>query len=277
MLSRTLDTATTEVRLARTPEDILEAQRVRYDVFYKEYGAKPGSQDIADLERDFDLYDEHADHLVVVDCIDGVDKIVGTYRLLRRPAAEKCGQFYTSGEFDIACLLNADMSVLELGRSCVLPAYRTRPILNLLWQGIADYITEHEIDLMFGCASLHGTDIDDIAVPLSYLYHNHLSPEDLRPRALNGRYVDMNRIPADDLNMKRAFAALPPLLKGYLRLGGTIGDGAVIDTQFNTTDVCVIVQTHLVTQRYRNHYERKLQKTMHGASDDAAAPAGETV
>ena len=265
------DNETTIVRLARSSEEVLEAQRVRYDVFYKEYGAKPSSAVIREMEIDFDNYDHHADHLVVIDRIDGREKIVGTYRLIQENAAKKCGQFYSSSEFDISCLEKSALSVLELGRSCVLPAYRTKPILNLLWQGIADYITEHEIDIMFGCASLHTININEIAEPLSYMYQNHLSPDDLRPRALEDRYVDMNILSSDAFNPKKAFATLPPIIKGYLRLGGTIGDGAVIDEQFNTTDVCVVVQTHLLTQRYRNHYERKLQKTMHGAESDSAA------
>jgi putative hemolysin len=263
--------ASPKVRLVRNAEEIVEAQRLRFDIFYKEYGARPDNEEIQRLERDFDRYDDYADHLVVTDTIQGEDVIVGTYRLLQQDAAERCGEFYSSSEFDISCLLNSGKSVLELGRSCVLPAYRTRPVLNLLWQGIADYITEHNIDLMFGCASLHTIQISEIEEQLSYMHHNHLSPKHLRPRALDDRYVDMDIIPAEQINVKRAFASLPPIIKGYLRLGGTIGDGAVIDEQFNTTDVCVIVQTHLLTQRYRNHYERKIQRSIPGQRLDESS------
>ncbi len=251
------------IRLAETEQEIEAAQRLRYNVFYEEYGAK-ASEETKKLQLDKDDYDDYADHLIVIDHAKSNgsgEKIVGTYRLLRRDAADRYGQFYTSDEFDLSPLLGADISLLELGRSCVLPEYRTRPIMQLLWQGIADYITDHNIELMFGCASLHTTEIDSVSEALSYLHHNHLAPENLRPRALNGRYIDMNIIPEAELNMKEAFKALPPLIKGYLRLGATIGDGAVIDEQFNTTDVCIVVQTNLVTDRYRKHYERKIQKT----------------
>tara|TARA_X000001036_G_scaffold438081_1_gene484996 strand:- start:1623 stop:2456 length:834 start_codon:yes stop_codon:yes gene_type:complete len=252
------------VRLAENSAEIEEAQRLRYKVFYEEYGAV--ANDIMRNSRmDMDEYDEFADHLVVVDNSHGdKERIVGTYRLLQREGASKVGQFYSESEYDIAPLLNSDKSLLELGRSCVLPDFRTRPVLQLLWQGIADYISDFDIDLMFGCASLHSTDIKSISKPLSYLHHYHLSPETIRPRALKGRYINMDIIPQDDINARRVFAELPPLIKGYLRVGASIGDGAVIDEQFNTTDVCIVVQTHLVTDRYRKHYERKIQKTIPG-------------
>lgn len=256
------------VRLARTSGEIEAAQRLRYEVFYEEFGARPDSE-TRRTRMDKDEYDDYADHLIVIDHSNGPDlgRIVGTYRLLQRSGAEKCGKFYSSSEYDLSTILSSGVTLLELGRSCVLPEYRTRPILQLLWQGIADYVSDNSIDLMFGCASLHGTDIRNIAAPLSYLYHHHLAPEALRPRALRKRYINMNIIPKEDINMRRAFAALPPLIKGYLRLGGTIGDGAVIDEQFNTTDVMIVVQTELVTSRYRRHYERKIQKPMSGYAE----------
>lgn len=251
------------IRLARSPEEIREAQRLRYLVFYEEYGAHP-TPETRQSGLDIDQYDDYTDHLIVVD--DGtkgsMPRIVGTYRLLQKEAADRCGQFYSCSEFDIHPLLDSKLNLLELGRSCVLPAYRTRPVLQLLWQGIADYITDHDIDLMFGCASLYGTDIDALAEQLSYLYHYHSSPPALNPRALENRYVNMNIISKDQLDAKRVFTKLPPIIKGYLRIGGTIGDGAVIDEQFNTTDVCVVMQTGLLTDRYRNHYERKMQRAM---------------
>ena len=258
------------VRLAQTPDEIEQAQRLRYQVFYDEYGALPDSQ-MRESQLDIDEYDAYADHLVAIDVSEGKEHIIGTYRLLQRASAEKVGQFYSSSEYDIDPLLTSGKTLLELGRSCVLPSFRTRPVLQLLWQGIADYISDHDIDLMFGCASIHSTDIKSISKPLSYLHHYHLSPETLRPRAIKGRYINMNIIPQEDINARRVFAELPPLIKGYLRVGATIGDGAVIDEQFNTTDVCIVVQTHLVTDRYRKHYERKIQKTIPGKPDTEKA------
>lgn len=254
----------TSVRLASCAEEITSAQRLRYQVFYQEYGAVPSPQMLAE-GRDFDIFDNIADHLIVVTHDqDDKEHIVGTYRLLRQDVVGKSGNFYSSEEYDLSPLLKSDLSLLELGRSCVLAEYRTKPILNLLWQGIADYITEHNIDLLFGCASFQGTDISVLAEQLSYLHHFHSTPEDLRPRALADRFVNMNLIAKDRINERRVFNSLPPLIKGYLRVGATIGEGAVVDPQFNTTDVCIVVQTSALTQRYRKHYERKIQKTLPG-------------
>lgn len=248
------------VRLAESDAEIEAAQKLRYRVFYEEYKAQP-SPEITAQKRDFDEYDGYADHLVVIDHEGGPNNIVGTYRLLRREKADECGQFYSSHEYDLSQLLSSGASLLELGRSCVLPDYRAGSVLQLLWQGIAHYILDHKIDLMFGCASLHNTDVASLAGPLSYMYHYHLAPQGLRPRAVEGRFIDMNIIPKDDLNPRAMFAELPPLIKGYLRIGALIGDGAVIDPVFNTTDVCIVAQSHMVTKRYRNHYERKTQKS----------------
>ena len=263
------DTGTVSIRLARTQAEIESAQRLRYEVFYEEHGAKPSPEMLA-IRRDFDAFDTLADHLIVVFEHAGGETIVGTYRLINQEAAKRYGQFYSSAEYDLAPLLNSDAKLLELGRSCVLPQYRTRPIMQLLWQGIAEYVTDHRIDLLFGCASLHGTDLQANAKALSYLYHYHLAPADLRPRALGARYENMNILPKESLNPREVFSDLPPLIKGYLRVGARIGDGAVIDAQFNTTDVCIIMQTNLVTSRYRKHYERKIQKPLPGGETDAA-------
>lgn len=249
------------VRLTEDQSEIEASQRLRYAVFYEEFGAVP-NEAMAREKRDMDEYDAITDHLIVLDTSlpAGTEQIVGTYRLLRREVAEKHGHFYTSDEYDISSLLDSGAVLLELGRSCVLAPYRTRPVLQKLWEGIAHYVADHEISLMFGCASLHGTDVGALEDQLSYLYHYHLAKPDLCPRAVAGRYVDMNLKPKDAIDAKRAFASLPPLIKGYLRLGAMIGDGAVVDPQFNTTDVCIVMPTHQVTDKYVNHYRRKTQK-----------------
>ncbi len=245
------------VRLALSPAEVEAAQRLRYKVFYEEYKAIADEKTAANL-MDVDEYDAVTDHLVVLDTTlpDGPGQIVGTYRLLRREVADKFGKFYTSDEYDIGPLLSSGAVLLELGRSCVLPPYRTRPVLQKLWQGIAHYVADHKIGLMFGCASLHGTDIDALKTQLAYLYHYHLATPELCPRAVPSRYVDMNLMAKEDINVKEAFISLPPLVKGYMRLGASIGNGAVIDRQFNTTDVCIVMPTHLITEKYFKHYQR---------------------
>ncbi len=254
------------VRLAQTPEEITEAQKIRYAVFYDEYGAKP-CDDMRAQKRDFDDFDDITDHLIVLVKNEDTkqETIVGTYRLLRQNVVEQhgCG-FYSDSEYDLQRLTGSPNNLLELGRSCVLPDYRTKPILNLLWQGIADYITEHKIDILFGCASFHGTSVSDVERQLSYLHHYHSAPDDIAPTALDGCYVNMGVLDKDQIDERRTFASLPPLIKGYLRLGASIGHGAVVDKQFNTIDVCIVVQTSLMTERYRKYYERKIQRAMPG-------------
>jgi putative hemolysin len=188
--------------------------------------------------------------------------VVGTYRLIQREASERIGRFYSADEYNITPILAFRGRMMELGRSCVDAAYRTRSVMQLLWRGIAAYVFKHQIDLMFGCASLPGTDPDALATELTYLYHNHLAPPALRPRALPERYVEMRRVDPETLDVRRAVMLLPPLIKGYLRLGGFVGDGAVIDRQFNTTDVAVVVKTDLVTDKYYRHYERQLREAL---------------
>ncbi|HWI29711.1 MAG TPA: GNAT family N-acyltransferase [Stellaceae bacterium] len=247
-----------QVRLAETLGDVDAAQTLRYRVFYEEMGARPTSE-MARLGRDFDNFDGVCDHLLVIDHArgSGAEAVVGTYRLIRRPAAQRHGRFYSAAEYDIGKIAAYPGEILELGRSCVDASARNRPTMQLLWRGIASYVFHYDIALMFGCASLPGTDPDALALPLSYLYHHHLAPAEIRPRALPERYVDMRRLAAEAIDPARALAELPPLLKGYLRLGGFVGDGAVIDHQFNTTDVCIVVKTDLVTDKYYRHYERQ--------------------
>ncbi len=247
-----------EIRIGSSEVDILASQALRYRIFYEEMSAKP-TPEMAAVHRDFDEFDTVADHLQVIDrdLGDGPESVVGTYRLMRREQAEIHGRFYSIGEYDISPLTDLKCEILELGRSCVDERYRTRRVMELLWRGIAAYVFHYDIGIMFGCASLPGTDIETLALPLSYLHHYHQAPLELRPRALADQYVDMNLIPKDKIDRKAGLLAVPPLVKGYLRLGGYVGDGAVIDPQFNTTDVCVVVKTDQVTGRYYKHYARR--------------------
>jgi putative hemolysin len=251
------------VRIAATPAEIDASQALRYRVFFEEMGATAPAALVA-ARRDRDMFDTVADHLIVVDHAigPGPEGVVGTYRLIREEAAAQAGRFYAAGEYDIDPLMTFPGRKLELGRSCVDAGYRNRAAMQLLWRGIAAYIFVHHIDIMFGCASLPGTDPDAIAMELTYLYQNHLAPPALRPRALGHRMIDMRRLPPDSFDPRRAQALLPPLVKGYLRLGGYIGDGAVIDHEFNTIDVAVVVKSDLITDRYYRHYERRLRDAL---------------
>lgn len=250
------------VRLAASEEERDAAQALRYSVFFEEMGARPDER-ARRTRRDVDAYDDAADHLLVIDhSRKGPEKVVGTYRLLRSAAAAKVGGFYSSSEYDISPLTDFPGNLLEVGRSCVARDYRGRSAMQLLWRGIASYIFLHRIDVLFGCASLRGTQPDLLNDELTWLYRNHLAPPALRVRARPERYVEMQRTDPALLDRRECLSRLPPLIKGYLRLGGYIGDGAVVDEQFNTTDVAVLVKSELLADKYYRHYERRLRDAL---------------
>jgi putative hemolysin len=247
--------ASLELRVAESTAEIEAAQALRFRVFYEELNAQP-TPEMAAKRRDFDSFDPYCDHLIIIDHDKGAgaDGIVATYRLMRREQARRRGQYYSIDEYDIAPLVNYPGEILELGRSCVDPAYRTKAAMGLLWKGIADYILHYNIGVLFGCASFPGTDPEEHKVALSYLYHRHLAAPEYRARALPERYVSMDMVPLDQIDEKRAFLSLPPLIKGYLRLGGFVGDGAVVDPQFGTVDISVVVVHDLIKNKYTKHY-----------------------
>lgn len=246
-----------EVRLTRSTEDIAAAQRLRYQVFYEEMAALP-SPEMARLGLDFDQFDTLCDHLMVFDRArpEG-EQAVGTYRLLRREVAQMHGGFYSASEYDLQPMLDyvgATGGLLELGRSCVHRDYRTNATIQLLWRGISTYIADHGISFMFGCASFPGVEPHEHALALSYLYHHHLPPQEWRVRALPDRFEPMNLLPAEQINLRAALQGLPPLIKAYLRLGAYIGDGAVIDRQFGTTDVFILLPVERIAPKYHNRF-----------------------
>ncbi|HKQ44653.1 MAG TPA: GNAT family N-acyltransferase [Rhizomicrobium sp.] len=250
-----------EVRLAETDHEVEQAQRLRYVVFYEEMSAIP-SPKMRELRRDFDKYDDVCDHLLVVDRDahdeDGQPMVVGTYRLTRERDAMRAGGFYTASEYDLSAMLNglpAGTKYLELGRSCVLKSYRSRPgTMQLLWKGLLAYVARFDIDLMFGCASLPGTDVTEMALPLSYLHHFHPMPEHLRVKARPELFVDMNRLAKDQVDARDGLRSMPPLLKGYVRAGCCIGEGAVVDRQFGTTDVFIYFPVSGLDPRYKSRF-----------------------
>ena len=251
------------LRQAAGADEIQACQRLRYRVFYEELSATPIG-DMAERRMDYDRFDAICDHLVVVrrgvaaegDGIRVSDgELIGTYRLLRQDVAEASGGFYTQGEFDIAPLLAAhsQLRFLELGRSCVLKPYRTKPVVELLWQGIWNYVRAHDVHVMLGCASLEGTDPDQHALSLSFLAEA-TAPDEWKVHAHVDRRIEMRRLPRARIDQRQALRLLPPLIKGYLRLGCYIGDGAVVDRQFNTIDVLIILPVAAINARYFAHF-----------------------
>lgn len=260
-----------EIRLADSEREVAASQALRYAIFYGEMGAKTTPR--AEMsELDFDPYDEFCDHLLVIDKERSTAQdpcVVGTYRLLRGEVADEYAGFYSESEFDLHALIARSPQVLELGRSCIDANYRSRGTMQLLWRGIAEYVFEHSIKYLFGCASFPGTDPAAIRLPLAYLYHHHMAPKAIRTHALNERHVEMNAMSIERIDVAQALRELPPLIKGYLRVGGTIGDGAVIDYDFNTIDVNIIVETANVTAKYLNHYTRDSENAarFHASAD----------
>jgi putative hemolysin len=277
-----------EVRLARSRRDIRRAQRLRFQVFYQEMSAKPQGTTLL-RRRDVDRYDRICDHLLVVDrtpLANGqggwrAPRVVGTYRVLRQSVAERNGGFYTQGEYDIAPLIarKPELSFMELGRSCVLKPYRNKRTVELLWHGLWTYVREHRVDVMIGCASFEGVEPAEHALALSFLHHHALAPEEWRVRAHADQYVSMNLLARDKVDMKAALKAMPPLIKGYLRLGAMVGDGAVIDRQFGTVDVCMILPVAKIDPRYFAHFgapdEQVSRVDRRAGSTDAVGSATE--
>ncbi|MAY31135.1 MAG: GNAT family N-acetyltransferase [Rhodovulum sp.] len=247
-----------ELRLAATPEDIRAAQHLRYRVFVQELGGDGAMVD-HDAQLEMDAFDPVYDHLLLLDRRRGDtvrDRVVGVYRLMRSDRVAEAGRYYCEDEYDLSVLKASGRRLLELGRSCVDAEYRGGTAMLHLWSGLARYVADHDIDILFGVASFHGTDIGALKQALSFLYHNHLAPEDVRVRAVADHFQPMDLLPPDQIDRKEAVVQIPALIKGYLRLGGTVGDGAFIDHAFNTTDVCLIMDTARMTAGANAKYKK---------------------
>ena len=247
-----------EVRLAQSADDIAAAQRLRYQVFFEEMSADPTALSRA-RRRDEDSFDAICDHFLVVDRTAGPDHpVIGTYRVLRDDVAARRGvTFYTQREYDLSTLFSAKGSqvrFMELGRSCVLKPYRNRRTVELLWHGLWTYVRQNAIDVMIGCASFQGTEPAAHAMALSFLHHHARAPAGWSVRAHEDLFQDMDLVAADQIDRRAALKAMPPLIKGYLRLGAFVGDGAVIDYQFGTTDVLIILPVERIRPRYFAHF-----------------------
>ena len=239
------------VRLARSKSEVRAAQELRHRVFF---AARQN-----DAGGDEDRFDEHCDHLLVLDHaieMGAKDRIVGTYRLLRQDRAVRAGGYCSQSEFDVASLIGCHPArrFLELGRSCVLPQYRSKRTAELLWQGIWAYCRSHSIDVMFGCASFAGTVPVRHALPLSFLYHHARAIGEWAVEPVSKLAVLADLVPAEAVQAKQALFAMPPLVKGYLRLGAKFSRHAVIDPEFGTTDILVILRTEDISARYLSHY-----------------------
>ncbi|MBB1498637.1 GNAT family N-acetyltransferase [Paracoccus sp. MC1862] len=249
------------VRLGGDDSDLRAAQRLRYRVFVQELGGDgPMVDHEAGLERD--EFDAMVDHLMLVDTRRDPaagDHVIGAYRLLRSDVAERFGRYYSESEYDLSPLKASGRRLVELGRSCVDPAFRGGSGMFLLWNALADYVLDNRIDILFGVASFHGTDVAPLAQALSWLHHRHLAPPELRPVARPPHFQRMDLVAPESLNRQAAIAAMPALIKAYLRLGGVVGEGAWLDHDFNTTDVFLLMDTAAMSDRHRRYYQDRWQ------------------
>jgi len=248
-----------KVKLATSPEEFCAAQRLRYDVFVKELGGK-GSLVDHDNQLERDNYDPYCDHLLLYDEARNAQNgnaVVGVYRILTSERAGELGRFYSEDEYDLDVLKSSGRKLMELGRSCLHPEYRGGTAMLHLWQALSHYIMKRDIEILFGVASFHGTQVNAIKEPLSLLYYNHLAPRELRVVAKHPHNQPMNLIVPHELNKKRAILAVPALIKAYLRLGGFVGEGAFVDRAFNTTDVCLVLDTTKLSERQKQIYGQR--------------------
>jgi putative hemolysin len=247
-----------ELRFAQNSQDLRAAQRLRYRVFIEELGSD-GKMVDHDLQLEIDEFDPSYDHLMLIDKArsdDPLEQCVAVYRLLADDKAAELGRFYTEDEYDLAKLKASGKRLLELGRSCVAREYRGGTALFHMWSGLAKYVFGSGFDILFGVASFHGTDVGKLAAPLSLLHDRHLAPENLRVRTRNAHFQRMDLMPIEDIDRREAMLAVPALIKAYLRLGGTIGEGAFVDHAFNTVDVCLILDVNQVSERQKDMYTR---------------------
>ena len=255
-----IDAGRYTVRLAESEEDVAAAQRLRYRVFVDEMGATPHPEHAGE-RRESDRFDAWCDHLLLIDNesaeADVERGVVGVYRLLRGARARQGIGFYGASEYDLSLLENYPQETLELGRSCVDAGHRGGAGMHLMWAGLGQYVGEHGVAIMFGVASFHGTDTMRIAQALSYLHHNHLAPPDLRVTARPDSRVAMDILSPGEVDQTEAMRQMPPLIKAYIRLGGFVGEGAWVDHDFNTVDVCLLMDTARMVGRYHKFYSRQ--------------------
>ncbi len=252
------DSTRFEVRLASSDADVAAAQRLRYKVFVEEMGAAATPEEQAE-RREKDRFDPYFEHLLLIDrdrdC-DPADAAVGVYRLMRGSVAKQGIGFYGASEYDLSKLESLDRETLELGRSCIHKDYRGGLGMHALWDGLGEYVVEHGVEILFGVASFHTADPKPIEEALSFLHHHYLAPENLRVTARPENAIAMDRIDRDEIDKLRALRKVPSLIKAYLRLGGFVGEGAWVDHEFNTVDVCLIMDTALMADKYREFYGR---------------------
>ncbi len=259
-----------EVRLTRNKEERKQVRQLRYQVFCLEEGASATEEQRA-LGEEYDAYDRFAEYMAVFH--NG--RVVGTYRIIDRNAAEKMGGFYTETEFNLTKIKKYHGNIAEMSRACVEKSYRDNAlVMRMLWAGLGELILRRKIGVLFGVASFVGTNPARSAQAISYLYYNHLTPLRLRATVIPENFADginpklsrMNILPREFVDAADAKSEMTPLIKGYLRLGATFGKGVFIDAPFNSYDVFVMIETRKMNATYQKHFLGR--ENALGAPDD---------
>ncbi|AEI41485.1 GNAT family N-acetyltransferase [Paenibacillus mucilaginosus] len=237
------------VRLAQGEHEIEQALRLRYSVFVEE---ERNLQMRSEAGLETDAYDAYCDHLIVVD--EETQRVVGTYRLLPGPRAGSAIGFYSESEFNLDSFTVDRMHTLELGRSCIHPEYRGGRTIGLLWEGIADYITKHDLHYLIGCASMHLRTIEETNLIYTMLKRKDILTDRFGVRPLETHRIAGLKTVETDLEEKEVFRMLPPLMKGYQWLGAEIGGDPAYDSIFGTVDFFIVLQKDRVARRYRKHF-----------------------
>ena len=243
-----------DVKLAESRSEIKLAQKLRYKVFFSERIHSP-ILNIGNFRRDSDKFDNYADHIIVKfrKSKFSKTKVIGTYRLLKQSVAEKKSGFYSCDEFNLDNLLNSKIykNMLELSRSCISQKFRNKNVLKLMWNEIYRYINRNNIDALFGTASFLDTNINKIEDQLIYLNNNHKMSDNIKVNALANYKVKVDYEKQIDINLK-LISKLPTLIKAYLKFNASIGEGAVVDNRFKTTDVFVFLPIEEINKDYVN-------------------------
>ena len=248
-------------RLMRSEDELAEAQRLRYQVFYEEMSAKANAQQ-AKAKRDFDPHDANCDHLLVLEETSVKANIVGTQRFFLKPGPNQNAVFHSQNEFDVEGLYqrHEGKTFMELGRSCIVAEHRTKRTMELMWHGTWAYALENRVDVMIGCASFQTRDVSEIAPALGLLHELASADEDWSTPATHVDAIKLSDLSKLTSDPKKTMRLLPPLLRGYLRLGAMFSDYAVPDTEFGTIDVLVIMPVEHLNPKYVRHYGSQAQR-----------------
>ncbi len=236
------------VALAHSEDEVREAQRLRYKVFVEELGAHIRS---GTPNHDVDRFDPFCDHLVVRE--NDANRIVGTYRILSPDASRRAGGYYSEGEFYLPRLQNLRSRMVEVGRSCTHPSYRSGAVITLLWAGLAEYMVTRNYEYLIGCASIGMADGGHNAANL----FTHIGPANMGPAEY--RVFPRHRLPFERLVTQQP-ALIPPLIKGYLRIGAWVCGEPAWDPYFNTADLLLLLPMSRMNPRYMRHFIRSVER-----------------